>query len=479
LPLRVFALLTINGQIRSPVYLPGGHVGRSSLGLGKQGYSTIIAVAAAIGGLLFGYDTSVISGAILFVRRQFQLTSVETELAVSIVLAGAALGSACAGYLGGRFGRRPVLIFNAILFGAFAVITGMAIDLPSFLVARFVVGGAVGVSSMLTPLYIAELSPPKIRGALVTLNALAIVTGAAVAFYVDYLFASSANWRAMFISAVFPSVILLLALLFLPESPRWLVARQQIDEAFNILDQVEETEDAYRHLEELKEVARTDKLRFRNLFTERLKVPLLIGLGLAVFQQITGINTIIYYTPTILHMAGFKTYMSAILASVLVGAVQLVMTIIALFLLDRVGRRPLLLTGIGGMSISLIHLGYLFGASSVSQVGVLVDVVAYIACFAVGMSPVSWLIISEIYPTTIRSQAMGLASVTMWVSNLLVSMSFLSLVGAVGLRLCFWIYAAASIAAFVFSFRFVPETKGRTLEEIETSWAERSIPTGR
>lgn len=444
---------------------------RSSLGFGKQGYATIIAVAAAVGGLLFGYDTSVISGAILFVRGQFRLTSVETELAVSIVLAGAALGAASAGYLGGRFGRKRILVFNAILFGSFALITGMAFDLPSFLGARFFVGVAVGVSSMITPLYIAELSPPKIRGALVTLNGVAIVTGAAVAFYLDYVFAGSGNWRAMFISAVLPSVILLLALLFLPESPRWLVARGQIEEAFTVLDKVEETEDARRHIEELKEVARADNLTFRDLFTERLKMPLLIGLGLSVFQQITGINTIIYYTPTILHMAGFKTYSSAILASVLVGAVQLVMTVVALFLLDRVGRKPVLLVGIAGMSISLIHLGYLFGASSVSQTGVLTDVLVYIACFAVGMAPVSWLLISEIYPTVIRSQAMGLASVTMWLCNLVVSVTFLSLVGAVGLKVSFWIYAAASIGAFVFSLRFVPETKGRTLEEIETSWA--------
>jgi MFS transporter, SP family, galactose:H+ symporter len=446
-------------------------VARLSFRLGKHGHARIIAVAAAFGGLLFGYDTSIISGAILFVRSQFHLTSVETEVAVSIVLAGAALGAASAGYLGGRFGRKPVLIFNAFLFATFALVTGMATDLPLFLLARFVVGVAVGVSSMLTPLYIAELSPPKIRGALVTLNALAIVTGAAVAFYIDYLFASSGNWRAMFTSAVLPSVILLVALFFLPESPRWLVTRQLMDEAFRILDQVEETEDAWRHLAELEEVARTDKLRFRDLFTDRLKMPLLIGLGLAVFQQITGINTIIYYTPMILEMAGFKGYTSAILASVLVGAVQLVMTVIALFLLDRVGRRPLLLIGIGGMSISLIHLGYLFGSSRVSRVGILTDVLAYIACFAVGMAPVSWLIISEIYPTSIRSQAMAVASVTMWVCNLLVSVTFLSLIGSLGLKFSFWIYAAASIAALVFSFRLVPETKGRTLEEIELSWA--------
>ncbi len=448
---------------------------RTPFGLGKRGYALMIAVAAALGGLLFGYDTSVISGAILFVRKQFHLTSVETEVAVSAVLAGAAIGAAFAGYFGDRYGRRPVLIFNAILFGTFAVITGLANGLPLFLAARFVVGVAVGVASMLTPLYIAELSPPKIRGALVTLNQLAIVTGIVVAYYVDYLFAGSSNWRGMFISAVVPSIILLVALIFLPESPRWLVTQEQPDAAFKILDRIEATDDARRHLEELQEVTQVDKLRFRDLFGERFKMPLLIGVGLAIFQQITGVNTIIYYTPTILQMAGFKSASSAILATVLVGGVNLVMTVIALFLMDRVGRRPLLLIGIAGMAISLAHLGYMFGASHVSRVWILTDVLAYLACFAIGLGPVFWLLISEIYPTTIRGQAMSVASVTIWIADLLVSVTFLSLVGAAGTRFSFWIYGAACVVAFLFSLRVVPETKGRTLEEIEASWTNRSV----
>ncbi|MEJ2007618.1 MAG: sugar porter family MFS transporter [Acidobacteriota bacterium] len=444
-------------------------------GLGKRGYALMIAIAAGLGGLLFGYDTSVISGAILFVRHQFQLTSVQTEVAVSAVLAGAVIGAAFAGYFGDRFGRKPVLIFNAILFGIFAVITGMANGLPLFLAARFIVGIAVGVTSMLTPLYIAELSPPKIRGALVTLNQLAIVTGIVVAYYVDYLFAGSSNWRAMFISAVIPSIILLVAFIFLPESPRWLVTRDREADAFRVLDRVESTEDARRHLGELREVTQADRLRFRDLFGKRFRMALLIGVGLAIFQQITGVNTIIYYTPTILQMAGFKTASSAILATVLVGADNLVMTVISLFLLDRVGRRPLLLIGIAGMAISLTHLGYMFGATHVSRVWILTDVLAYLACFAIGLGPVFWLLISEIYPTTIRGQAMSVASVTIWIFDLLVSVTFLSLVGAVGTRGSFWIYAAACVAAFIFSYRLVPETKGRTLEEIEASWGRRPM----
>lgn len=448
-----------------------------SFALGKRGYALVIAFAAALGGLLFGYDTSVISGAILFVRQQFQLTAIETELAVSIVLAGAAIGAGFAGFFGDRYGRRPVLIVNAILFGGFAVLTGMANGLPLFLTARFVVGIAVGIASMLTPLYIAELAPPEVRGALVTLNQLAIVTGIVVAYYVDYLFSASSNWRAMFISAVLPSVVLLIALIFLPESPRWLVTRRRVDEAYRILNRVESSEDARRHLEELKLVTEADKLRFRDLFGGRFRKPLMIGVGLAVFQQITGVNAIIYYTPTILQMAGFQSAKSAILATVLVGGVNLVLTVVALFLLDRVGRRPLLLFGIGGMLVSLIFLGYLFGAAHVSRAAILSDVLAYLACFAIGLGPVFWLLISEIYPTTIRGQAMSVASVTIWIFDLVVSMTFLSLIGAVGAKFSFWIYAAACVAAFVFAFRLVPETKGRTLEEIEASWSGESLPS--
>jgi SP family galactose:H+ symporter-like MFS transporter len=433
-------------------------------------YAILIAVIAAIGGLLFGYDTSVISGAILFVRKQFALSSFQTELAVSIVLAGAALGAAMAGYLSDRFGRRPVLLVNAIIFGVFAVATGLANGLALFLAARFLVGLAIGVTSMITPLYIAELAPASIRGALVTLNQLAIVTGIVVAYYADYLFSGSNNWRAMFISAVIPSILLLIALIFLPESPRWLAARGQFDDARKVLERVESYAEAERNLAELQRVTEADRLAFWDLFTPRFRKPLIAGIGLAIFQQITGVNTIIYYTPTILQMGGYHSASTAILATVLVGGVNFVATIVSLFLLDRVGRRPLLLVGIAGMTFGLAHLGYSFGVHRVSPSAVLLDVVIYLASFAISLGPIFWLLISEIYPTTVRGQAMSLATVTIWIADLLVSITFLSMVGAFGARDSFWLYAAACVAAFIFSVKLVPETKDRTLEQIEASW---------
>jgi sugar porter (SP) family MFS transporter len=456
-------------RMDSPPHLETPHPEVAGEGRGSA-YALLIAIAAAVGGLLFGYDTAVISGGILFVENLFHLTSVQTEIAVSAVLAGAALGAAVAGSFADRFGRRPVLIADAVIFGVFAVATGMANSLAMFVAARFLVGFGVGVASMITPLYLAEVSPPKIRGALVTLNQLAIVTGIVVAYYVDYLFSGAGNWRAMFISAVIPSAVLLLAMMFLPESPRWLAKQGRDDQAFAILCRVENVADAKRHLGELEEVTRMDQLRFRDLFSPRFRKALVVGVGLAIFQQVTGINAIIYYTPKILEMAGFHSASSAILATVLVGAVNLVFTIVSLFLLDRVGRRPLLLIGIAGMALSLGYLGYLFGAGHVARVPILLDVLVYLASFAIGLGPIFWLMISEIYPTTIRGQAMALASVTIWVFDLLLSVTFLSLVGAVGARRAFWLYAVLSVAAFYFSARKVPETKGRTLEEIEASW---------
>jgi len=433
-------------------------------------YVLFIAIAAALGGLLFGYDTAVISGAILFVREVFRLGHFQTEVAVASVLAGCALGAGVAGYFADRFGRKPILIVDAVFFGVFAAATGMATTVGIFIIARFLVGLAVGVASMLTPLYIAEIAPPKTRGALVTLNQLAIVVGVLTAYCADYHFSATSNWRAMFLSAVIPSIILFLALIFLPESPRWLASHGYTEEAYSILSRVENPAEARRYLAELKEVTKADRLRFRDIFAPRFRNALVIGMGLAAFQQITGINTITYYTPIILQMAGFHRASTAILATMLVGGVNLIFTILSLFLLDRVGRRPLLLGGIALMTVSLTALGYFFGGSHVSRALILTSVLIYLASFAVGLGPIFWLLISEIYPTTIRGQAMSLATITIWVFDLLVTITFLSLVDSLGARWTFWLYAAASAAAFLFSIRNIPETKGRTLEEIEASW---------
>lgn len=439
----------------------------------RRRFVILTSMTAAVGGFLFGYDTAVISGAILFVRSQFHLTSVETEIAVSVVLAGALMGAAVGGYLGDRFGRRPTLLATAVTFGVFGMVTGLAHGFVVFFVSRLLVGAAVGVSSMLAPLYIAELAPEKYRGALVTLNQIAISTGVVVAYYIDYRLAGSGNWRWMFMSAVIPSVLLLLGVLYLPETPRWLAARGKFTEAEQILRRVEPEKEVQRDLSELREVTGADKLGLKDLFQKRFRRPLIVGVVLAIFQQITGVNTIVYYAPTIFRMVGFPSDSVAILATFLIGAVGLCFTIISMFLLDRVGRRPLLFASLVGMSITLLHLSYLLSRPSPVKWQVLADIIAYLAAFDFGLGPVFWLLISEIYPTTVRAQAMSVATFTVWAFDFLVTATFLTLVERLGMPGCFLLFAILCIAALVFSVLFVPETRRRTLEEIEKSWNER------
>jgi SP family galactose:H+ symporter-like MFS transporter len=430
----------------------------------------INAMAAAVGGLLFGYDTSVISGAILFVRAHFHWDSFATEVAVSIVLAGALVGAAVGGYLGDRFGRKPLQIANAVLFGVFAVLTGLATTTPLFLISRFMVGFAVGVTSMITPLYIAEISPPANRGALVQLNQIMICVGVAVAYAVAWFLSGTGNWRMMFISAVVPSVVLLFSLFFLSESPRWLASKGRIDEARSILNRVYGPSDTEVAMQQFVTVIEAEKVGIGDLFQRRLRKPLIVGVGLAVFQQITGINTIVYYTPIIMQMAGFKSASDAILTTLIIGIIDVLFAVAAIPLLDRVGRRRLLLISIAGMFICLALLGYYFGAPHSSRFMVVGAFLAYLAFFQIGLGPVFWLLISEIYPTRIRGQAMSLASVTIWASDWLVTLTFLTLLDHLGARRSFWLYGLACIAAYMFCFRMIPETKGRTLEEIEAGW---------
>jgi len=446
------------------------HAGSATPPIIRRGFIVLTSITVAIGGFLFGYDTAVISGAILFVRKQFALGSVQTEIAVSIVLAGALAGTAAGGFLGDRFGRRPTLIMTAVVYGIFALTTGLATGPVVFIISRLCVGAAVGISSMLVPLYIAELAPEEIRGALVTLNQLAISTGVVVAYYVDYLLAGSGNWRWMFMSAVVPSIILLAGLMFLPETPRWLAAHGDFATAATVLGRIEGPDKAARDLEELRDVTEKDQLKFRDLLVKRFRKPLIAGIGLAIFQQITGVNTIVYYAPTIFQMVGFGSAGNAILATFLIGFVGLLFTIVSMFLVDKIGRRPLLLVSLAGMGFVLLHLALILGDPHPKKWLVLTDVLAYLAAFDLGLGPIFWLLISEIYPTTIRAQAMSLATITIWAGDFLVTATFLTVVEHLGMRGCFLLFAGLCLVAFVFSLRMVPETRGQTLEQIENSW---------
>ncbi|MFH1310075.1 MAG: sugar porter family MFS transporter [Candidatus Omnitrophota bacterium] len=439
----------------------------------------VIAAVAAFAGLLFGYDTGVISGAILFIKDQFALSPTVEEAVVSAVLLGAVIGAASSGQLSDKFGRRRVLIVTAIIFALGSIGTAMAPSVAILIAGRIVIGVAIGVASFTAPLYISEVSPAHIRGALVSLNQLAITCGIVFSYVVDYSLAGNESWRWMFGIGVLPAIVLGVGMLFLPESPRWLMSRNLGEIAKKVLAKVRGRKDVQEEINEIKETLGEESGGWKELWEPWLRLPLFIGLILGLFQQITGINVVIYYAPTIFEFAGFNSAAVAILATAGVGIVNVAMTIVAVKLVDRVGRRPLLAIGLIGMTISLTVLGIAFSLPTLTvalkwiAVG---SLMLYVASFAISLGPIFWLIIAEIYPLKIRGRAMSLATMFSWICNLVVAMTFLTLIQKLGKAGTFWTYGAICIVGWVFCYFFVPETKGHSLEEIEEHWKKRKGP---
>ncbi len=444
----------------------------------KRGHSFLYlaAVIASLSGLLFGYDTGVVSGALLFLKIQYQLSPTMQEIVTSVVLVGAVLGAVGSGRIADRLGRRVLMIITAFIFLVGVLVSAFAPGIAVLIAGRIVVGVGIGVASYLGPLYISEISPAAIRGSLVALNQLLLTLGILISYFVDYGLSASGAWRWMFGLAVIPAAALGVGMMFLPESPRWLLQQGRADEAAEALKrfdgegQVQQEIAGIRH--DLSEQSKQGS--WADLMAASLRPALLAGLGLAVFDQLTGINTIIYYTPTIFQMAGLGSAANSILASVSVGIVNLLMTVVAVRLVDRVGRRPLLLWGIGGMIVGLFLIGLSFYLHCLGRLQGWVaagSLILYVGAFAIGLGPVFWLLIAEIYPLQMRGLAMSVASLTNWSFNLLVTVSFLTLVHALGLSWTFWAYGLVSVGAWLFAKRFVPETKGRSLEQIEQELA--------
>jgi sugar porter (SP) family MFS transporter len=429
-----------------------------------------IVMIAALGGLMFGYNTCVISGAVLFLKNQFSLTTFQEEMVVSVILVGALIGALGGGTVADKIGRKWTIISTAIVFVISGIILAYAPNFQVVMWGRFIGGLAVGVSSLAVPLYIAELSPPKHRGALVTANQLAITIGILFGYLIGYAFADTGNWRWMFGLTIIPGVIQLVGMIFSPESPRWLLTRGKSEKAVHVLKMLRKSGNIDREIEEIRKVAK-QKIKeggWRDLFAPVVLPALFVGVGLSVFQQITGINTVIYYAPQIFEISGFAAPSKAILASIAIGSINVLATIVSLWLLDRVGRRKLLLIGVGGMVISLLFLslGFFSQHKELFEVSV-ISLMAYVAFFAIGLGPVAFLIISEIYPLHLRGKAMSLALFANWVCNFIVSLTFLSLIEAMGSGQTFILYAVIGVLAWWFVYRRVPETKGKSLEEIE------------
>lgn len=442
----------------------------------NRAYVYAISLVAAISGFLFGFDIAVINGAIIFLREQFRLTEFQTEIAASSLLVGCVAGASIAGVLSDRFGRRKILIVSALLFAVSSAGAALPRNLPEFTVARFLGGVAIGVASVLAPLYIAELAPPQIRGRLVSLNQMAIVTGILAAYSVNWALASlgPSSWRWMFASAAVPSLLFFAALLFVPESPRFLTEQSMPEKALAILERIGGREHAEAELQQIQEAIGQETGSMRELLRPGLRTALIIAVVLAVLQQITGINTVLFYGSIIFkEHAKWGSESAAIAANVIVGVINFLATIVALWAIDKVGRRTLLMVSAGGMGIAEILLGAAF-LFQPPPGGFIIGVVLFcVASFAVGMGPGVWVVMSELFPTRIRGRAMSVATISLWVACVALTLTFLSLVKAIGASGAFWLYASMCITTVVFVWRVTPETKGKTLEEIEQFWKPR------
>lgn len=443
----------------------------SSDGQGSLVYLFIICAVAAVGGLLFGFDTAIIAGATEFIRVQFELTEFQEGLMAGSLLVGCMIGAGVAGFVSDRLGRKRVLIAAAAFYVVSAICAGLPRNVLELMAARFMGGLAVGISSMVAPLYIAEIAPARLRGRLVTLQQMAIVTGILMANLTGGLLADSGehNWRWMFASAALPSLLLFIALLFVPESPRWLAKQNLFERARAILTRVGGRGHADSELADIRQVLSQEEGSLWELLRPGLRIPLLIGLTLAVLGQVSGINTVIYYAPKIFLAAGFVKTTDAVWATVPIGITNFVMTVVSLLVIDQLGRKALLMIGTGGMTISMVLAATLLNAESLPAMAKVGIILLYISSFGLGVGGVVWVVISEIFPTKVRGRGCAVATVGVWGACFLVTLTFPWLLATFADRV-YYLYAVLSLAMFLFVAVVVPETKGKSLEEIERMW---------
>jgi sugar porter (SP) family MFS transporter len=440
-----------------------------------RAYVLLVASVAALGGLLFGYDTGVISGAILFITKDFGLATRLQAFTISVVLIGCMVGSVVAGGVADRIGRRRTLFAAGVIFFAGAILSALTPNEAILLAGRFVVGIGIGFSSVVAPLYISEVAPAPTRGALVSLYQFAITVGILAAYVIDYVLAGGGQWRWMLGLAVVPSSVLMGGMLAMPESPRYLFKIGLGDQARAELERIyDDSTASEREEKSILDSLRTKSAGFEAFKQSAIRRALVIGISLAVLQQITGINTVIYYGPQIFQMAGIASASASILAQSLVGAVNCGMTLIAIFFVDRVGRKPLLYAGLIGMFVALGAMAFAFGRPHLSgSLGTiaLTSMMVYVGCFAFSLGPIVWLLISEIFPLPVRGLGMSLSTLANWVGNFLVSQFFLTMVDRLGRSVTFWIYAVLCLVTMLFVRSMVPETKQQLLERIRVTGA--------
>ncbi|RZK68184.1 MAG: MFS transporter [Pedobacter sp.] len=451
----------------------------------SSSYLYLVCLVAALGGFLFGFDTAVISGTISLVTRDFGLNAISEGWFVSCALLGCIIGVIISGKLSDRFGRKIVLILSAFLFLTSALGCMYATSFTWLIAFRLIGGVGIGVASMVSPLYISEFAPSRLRGTMVSLYQLALTIGIVTAYFTNaYLsnhsgdnFASlSATkilsqevWRAMLGLGALPALIFLFSLFLVPESPRWLLSRGQKGKAEKILIKIDGESAARKELDAFTQEGTMEEGSLKTLFKPVYRKALWIGLLLPFLSQVCGINAVIYYGPRILEQAGF-TLNNALGGQVTIGLVNVVFTFVAIFTVDRWGRKPLLYVGIGGAVISLIIIGLLFQFGVISGPWILIFILAFIACFAFSFGPVCWVVIGEIFPNGIRGKAMSLATLTLWIGNFFVGQLTPIMLQGLGSSWTFWIFAICCSPALYLTWKLIPETKGRTLEEIDQYW---------
>lgn len=443
----------------------------------------IIAVVASLGGLLSGFDTGVVSGALLFINETWHMTSWEQGWIVSAAIVGAVLGAAMNGSLSDIYGRKKIIVATGIIFAVGSVMCAYATSPMALIISRVVIGLAVGMVNFVVPLYLSEIAPQKIRGMLVSLFQLAITAGILFSYLINRIFATAEyNWRWMLGAGLIPAIILLVGITFLGDTPRWLISKKRDKEAKEIFLKINPDDDADSHIAEVKATLITPQDKKGSAFKSWMLMPVFVGIGMMFMQICTGINTIIFYTTTIFKIAGFADNISAIYATIGIGAVNFLMTFVAIFFTDKWGRKPLLYIGLWGILFALASLGAAFHFADVLGDNLkwiaVASVVIYITAFAMSLGPIGWIMVSEILPLQIRGFAMSLCTVANFGFNFIVVLSFLPLIHSIGEAYTFWIFAGITVVCLLFTYYLVPETKGISLEKIEKNWRE-GVPARR
>ena len=445
---------------------------------GSQLYAYSIAFVAAVGGFLFGYDLYVISPAVIFLTDVFDLTPVQIGFAMNSAVVGCLVGPVAAGWLSDAIGRKHSLIIASILFGVSAIGSALFRTLPEFYSFRFLGGVGIGIASVVSPMYIAEIAPARNRGALVTMNQLAITVGGLSSVIVCYLLSFSASWRWMFASELAPIVFFLFALFFIPRSPRWLMEKGRAQAAMDVLTRIQGRAKAHVEIDRIRDSLTLVGGSMRDLFRSAFRMPLLIAAGLAFFAMWTGASPVQTFAPIIFQKAGFLSASDAIYQTLFVSIVNTSGTVFALLLFDRWGRRPFLIFGVAGITLTQFMIGssfYLEEAGGFLVFSLLLNVVAY----CVSLAPLTWLIMSEVFPTRLRGKAVSICAMSVWL-NMIITNQFFPMVtdsfenhyGHPGGA--FWIFGLISIGALLFGWKLVPETKGKSLEEISDFWRGKS-----